>query len=67
MEELVELIITILFMPFERQYDGMFGRINNIKSKVLRILLKLLILLIPLIIIWSLCCLFNYLFRRYWI
>lgn len=67
MEEILELILSIVFMPFESKYENLLHRINNIHNKVLKIFLKLLLILIPLAIIFGLYCLFSYLFRGYWI
>ena len=67
MEDILELILTILFQPFESKYDDTFGRIKNIRSKSLRIFLRILLIAIPLACIFGLCCLCNYLFRGYWI
>ncbi len=67
MEEILELILSVLFMPFESKYEKLLHKINNIQNKVLKILLKLLLILIPLAFIFGLCCLLSYLFRGYWI
>lgn len=67
MEDILELILTVIFMPFESKYDDVFGRIKNIRSKSLRIFLKILLISIPLVCIFGLYCLCNYLFRGYWI
>ena len=67
MEDILELILTILFKPFESKYDASFGRIKNIRNKGLRILLRLLLITIPVALIFGIYCLCNYLFRGYWI
>lgn len=67
MEEILELILSILFMPFESKYENLLNRINSIHNKALKNFLKLLLILIPLALIFGLCCLFSYLFRGYWI
>lgn len=67
MEDILELILSILFMPFESKYDNLKLRINKIPNKVLRFLLKVLLILIPLALIFGLCCLCSYIFRGYWI
>ena len=33
MENILELIVTILFMPFESKYDDTFGKIKNVRKK----------------------------------
>ena len=67
MEEILELTLSILFMPFESKYENLLHRINSIPNKVLKVFLKLLLILIPFAFIFELCCLLNYLFRGYWI
>lgn len=67
MEDILELILSILFMPFESKYDNLKIKINKIPNKVLRFLLKILLILIPLALIFGLCCLCSYIFRGYWI
>ena len=67
MEDILELILTILFKPFESKFDNIFGRINNIHSKGLRVLLRIVLIAIPVALIIGICCLCSYLFRGYWI
>ncbi len=67
MEDVLELILSILFMPFKSKYEKLLSRINNTPSKVLKISLKFLLILIPLALIFGLCCLLSYIFRGYWI
>ena len=67
MEDILELILTILFKPFKSKYDNIFGRINNIHSKGLRVLLRIVLIAIPVALIIGICCLCSYLFRGYWI
>jgi hypothetical protein len=62
MEDFLELILTILFQPFDSKYDDTFGRIKNIHSKGLRIFLRILLIAIPLAIIFGLYCLCNIIF-----
>ena len=62
MEDILELILTILFMPFDSKYDDTFGRIKNIRSKGLRIFLRILLIAIPLAIIFGLYCLCSIIF-----
>ena len=63
MEDILELILTILFKPFESKYDDTFGRIKNIRNKGLRILLRILLIAIPLAILFGVYCLCSYIFR----
>ncbi len=67
MEDILELILSILFMPFGSKYDDLKIKINRIPSKALKIFLKVLLILIPLALIFGLCCLCSYIFRGYWI
>lgn len=67
MEDILELILSILFMPFKSKYDNLKNKINKIPSKALKIFLKVLLILIPISLIFGLCCLCNYIFRGYWI
>ena len=67
MEDILELILSILFMPFESKYDNLKNKINKIPSKALKIFLKVLLIVIPLALIFGLCCLCSYIFRGYWI
>lgn len=66
-EDILELILSILFMPFESKYENLMIRINRIPNKALKILLKVLLVLIPLALIFGLCCLCSYIFRGYWV
>ena len=67
MEDILELILSILFMPFESKCDNPKNKINKIPSKALKIFLKVLLIVIPLALIFGLCCLCSYIFRGYWI
>lgn len=67
MEDILELILSILFKPFESKYEHLKTKINHIPSKGLKIILKVLLILIPFALILGLCCLCSYIFRGYWI
>lgn len=67
MEDILELILSILFIPFESKYDNLKIKINRIPNKALKIFLKILIVFIPCALIFGLICLCNYIFRGYWI
>ena len=67
MEEFLELILTILFTPFESKEKEIISGINHISNKPLRVFIKILIPLTFLVVIFGLYCLFNYLIRGYWI
>ena len=65
MDAVLELILTVLTIPFEDKYDDLYSKINHTKNKFLRILFKLLIILVPLIIIFSVYSLISFLIRGY--
>ncbi|MBR5786899.1 MAG: hypothetical protein IKY41_09420 [Clostridia bacterium] len=67
MEDILEFILSILFMPFESKYDNLKIKINRIPNKALKIFLKVLLVLIPFALIFGLYCLCSYIFRGYWI
>lgn len=67
MEAILELILSILFMPFESKYGNLKSKINRISNKPLRLLLKILLILISFTLLLGLYCLCNYIFRGYWI
>ena len=67
MEFILEIILTILFKPFESKFDNTFERINNIHSKGLRVLLRIVLIAITGALIIGIYCLCSYLFRGYWI
>ena len=64
--DILELIATILFMPFESKYDDAFVRIKKYK-KGIRIVLGIFLIAIPIALIIGLYCLFNYFLRGNWI
>ena len=67
MEDILEFILSILFMPIESKYDNLKIKINRIPNKALKIFLKVLLVLIPFALIFGLYCLCSYIFRGYWI
>lgn len=67
MEDILEMMCTIITMPFKGKYDDLYAKINHTESKFLRILFKVLIILIPLILIVALCSLCSFFIRGYWI
>ena len=67
MEDILELILSTLFMPFKSKYNNVKIKINRIPNKALKIFLKVLLILIPLALIFGLCYLCSYIFREYWI
>ena len=67
MEDFLELILTILFLPFESKEERIVSTINHINSKPLRVFLKLLIPLFLFCVVFGLYSLCSYLIRGYWI
>ena len=66
MEDVLELILTIITAPFGDKYDDLYEKIKQINNKYLRFILKILIILVPVIIIFAVCALASYLIRGYW-
>ena len=67
MEDILELILSVLFMPFESKFEGFLSRMNHISSMPLRVLIKVLLFLGVVAILFGLCCLLSRIFRGYWI
>ncbi len=67
MEGFLEVVLSILFIPFQSKSDELNKKINNIKNKFLRVSLKILIILIPLTLLLGLLSFFNFLINGYWI
>ena len=67
MEDILELILTIILTPFESKEEEIISGINHISSKPLRVFVKILIPLTFLVVVFGLYCLLNYLIRGYWI
>lgn len=64
--DILELIATILFMPFESKYDDAFVQIKKYKKSI-RIVLGIFLIAIPIALIFGTYCLCSYIFRGYWI
>lgn len=67
MEDFLELILTILFLPFESKGQRILSNINRINNKPLRVFLKISIPLFLFFVVFGLSCLCSYLIRGYWI
>ena len=67
MEDILELIVTILVMPFKSFINKMKYQINKMPNKALKVLLIILFVLIPAVLLFGLVCLCSYIFRGYWI
>ncbi len=59
MEAVLELVLSLLLMPFE-------AIIKNRNSKTSNKVLKLVLFAVSIALIVGLCCLCSYLFRGYW-
>lgn len=67
MEDILELILTIILTPFESKEKEIISGINHIRNKPLRVFVMILILSTFLVVVIGLYCLLNYLIRGYWI
>ena len=67
MEDILELILTIILTPFELKRDNLRSKINRISNKFLRISIKVTIILIQAAIFFGLYCLLHYRIRGTWI
>ena len=67
MEDILELILTIILTPFESKEKEIISGINHIRNKPLRVFAMILILSTFLVVVFGLYCLLNYLIRGYWI
>lgn len=66
MDDILELILTLLLLPFRSKKDELLAKINCIESKNIRIIVKTLVVLLEIIMLFGLCGLCSYLFRGYW-
>ena len=57
MEAILELVLTILFAPFESKFESLWNRIGGIPNKAVRILLMVLLVILPFAIVFGLCVL----------
>ncbi|MCQ2414129.1 MAG: hypothetical protein MJ082_04980 [Clostridia bacterium] len=61
----LKMIATILVLPFVNKDDVVYAQVNQIKSKPIRVTIKLLILLLPLIFFLAVVALISFLLREY--
>lgn len=66
-EDILELILSVLFMPFKSKYENLRNKINRIQNRALKILLKVLLVLIPVAFVFGLCSLLSFWIRGYWV
>lgn len=67
MEDVLELILSILFIPFESKYEALKNKINSLPHKSIKIFIKVLLIIIPFAFIFGVCCLCSYIFRGHWL
>lgn len=67
MEDILELILSILFLPFKSKYENLKNKIKKVPNKKLKIFFKVSLVLIPFALIFGLCSLCSYIVRGYWI
>ena len=66
MENILELILSILFIPFKDDYDSLFYKIKKIPNKFVRIVLRILLISVSLAVLVAIYCAFSYVLRGYW-
>jgi hypothetical protein len=64
MDEMIELILEILFKPFEAIYERTFERIKHIPHKGLRIFVRIILIAIPVSLALGLYWLLSRLFSN---
>ena len=63
MEAFLELILSILFLPFKDDYDSLFYKIKKIPNKLVRIVLRILLIAASLAVLVAIYCACMYVFR----
>ena len=63
MENILELILSILFIPFEDKYDSLFYKIKKIPNKFVRIVLRILLISVSLAVLVAIYFACMYVFR----
>ena len=66
MEAVLELILSILFLPFQDSYDSLFINIKRIPNKYVQIVLRVSLITISLAVLVAIYCACSYVFRGYW-
>ncbi len=66
MEDILELILSLLFLPFKDDYDSLFIKIKKIPNKAVRIILRVLLISLSLAVLVAIYCACSYVFRGYW-
>ena len=65
MEAFLELILSILFIPFQDDYDSLFYKIKKIPNKLVRIVLRILLIAASLAVLVAIYCACMYVFRSW--
>lgn len=63
MEAILELILSILFIPFKDDYDSLFYKIKKIPNKFVRIVLRILLISVSLAVLVAIYFACMYVFR----
>ena len=63
MEAFLELILSILFLPFKNDYDSLFIKIKKIPNKFVRIVLRILLISVSLAVLVAIYFACMYVFR----
>jgi hypothetical protein len=63
MENILELILSILFIPFKDDYDSLFYKIKKIPNKFVRIVLRILLISVSLAVLVAIYFACMYVFR----
>ena len=66
MDDILELLLTIILLPFRSKRERIKSKLNGIDNKALRVTVKILIMTISILLIFGLTGLFRYIFRGYW-
>lgn len=66
MDDILELLLTIIFLPFRSKLERIKSKLNGIENKALRVTVKILIMTISILLFFGLTGLCSYIFRGYW-
>lgn len=66
-EDVVEFILEIFFIPLGPKRDAIISRINGIDKPVWRMGIKVVVVLMELLLLFGIICLCNYMVKGHWI
>lgn len=66
MDDVIELALTIILLPFRKAIDALNRKVNAIQDKCKRRIVKSLLLLGAFAAALTICGFVNYLFKGYW-